>query len=282
MDGFKFSKFSVLRYVPDENREEFINIGLAFHCPEESFIDIKITNNFSRVSIFDDEVDIAFLKVILEGIKDDLSQTTLSGPSFSEINNEKYLDNYTKFFVNQIQFSPVRTIRSIDLQDDFEKLFMTYVYFDVHKKKRITEVEVKTIMNRVLRSNDVFSKLDRNISVDIGPEVIQLDYMYKTRDRVKMIKTFSFDYTTRKSNQATQTAKEWAYNFVKLKTKNTKLYDEHVDFITLVYIDKENKNIMTALEILKEETKTIQAKGFDAVRKFASEISNEVEAELEN
>lgn len=274
MVGLKIGKYAVLRYVPDENREEFINIGLVFHCPDDGYIDFKITNNFSRVTAFDDEIDISFLKLILDGIKEDLSQSTITGPAFEDLNSPKFLDNYTRHFVNQIQFSRVRSIRTENVETDFRDLFRTYVYFDVHKKKRITDDEVKSIMNRVLRSNDILKSMERNLSVDIGTEAIKLDYAYQTRDKLKIIKTFSFDYTSRQSNQATQTAKEWAYNFLKLKPK---FKDTNTDFIAFVYADKENKNIKTALQILNEETQTIQAREIEEVLEFASNIVQEIE-----
>jgi hypothetical protein len=62
----RLCKFAVLRYVPDNNRKEFINIGLVFHSPEDRFIDLELTTNFSRVTAFDDEIDINFLKIVLE------------------------------------------------------------------------------------------------------------------------------------------------------------------------------------------------------------------------
>lgn len=279
MFGLKLAKFSVLRYVPDENREEFINIGLVFHCPEESFLDIKLTTNFSRVMAFDDEIEIGLLKLILQGIREDLTQALLSGPSSVEIGDINYLEKYTRHFVNQLQFSPVEFIRTDNIELDFQNLFRTYVYFDVHKKKRITDDEVKVILNKVLRSNDALNKLEKNFSVDIGAEEIQLDYAYKTKNRLKIIKTFSFDYADRKSSQATQTAKEWAYNFDKLKKNNKRFDTNRTDFITLVYIDQENKNIKTAIQILGEETEMFQARGIDQVKRFASNIVDEVEFE---
>lgn len=278
------SKFCILRYVPDENRQEFINLGLVFHSPADNFIDIKITNNFSRVSAFDDEVDINFLKIVIEGLKEDFSQTTISGPTIKEIQNLNYLESKTSIFVNQLQFSPIYTFRSKEINLDFDNLFRTYVYFDVHRKKRITDDEVKSTMNRVLRSSNVFSMLNRNLKVDLGPEKIELDYAYNSRNKIKIIKTFSFDYTNQGSSQATSTAKEWAYNFQKLKLhkSNNKIFDyiNSIDFITFVYIENENKNINTALKILEEESSIVTARGMMEVERFATYISKDVDSNL--
>lgn len=275
----RLCKFSVLRYVPDENRQEFINIGLVFHSPKDRYINIKITNNFSRVSAFDDEIDISLLKIILDGVKEEFSQTTTSGPAPDELDDLYFLEKRTMIYANQLQFSPIHVIRSVDIESDFEKLFKTYVYFDSIKKKRITDEEVKSIMNRVLKATDAFNKFERNIKIDIGPEEIELDYAYRTKNRVKFIKTFSFDYTNRRSIQATQIAKEWAYNFIKLKNKSNwhTMFssNENIEYMTFIYVSNENKNIKTAVDILKEETDTIQAKGREDIIEFASKIANE-------
>jgi hypothetical protein len=242
---------------------------------------MKITSNFSRVSAFDDEIDVSLLKIILAGVKEEFSQTTVSGPTADELEDKKFLESRTVFYANQLQFSPIYTIRSEDVANDFQKLFKAYVYFDSTKKKRITEEEVKSIMNKVLKLTEAFSRFDRNIKIDIGPEEIELDYAYRTNNRIKVIKTFSFDYTSKKSAQATQVAKEWAYNFLKLKhtARSHELLNtsENIDFITLVYVSNENKNIKTALKILNEETYTVQVKDKEAVMDFATKIADEAD-----
>jgi hypothetical protein len=271
----KLCKFSVLRYVPDENREEFINIGLVFHSPEDGFVDLQLTNNFKRLKAFDDEVDINFLKIILDGIKEDFSISTVSGPTFSEVASWDFLEKKTSIFVNQLQFSSVNLIRTSNITEDYKKLFKTYVYFDVPKKKRITENDVRSIMNKVLRTKDVFQQIDRNISFDIGPQVIELDYQYESdENKSKLIKTFSFDYSTKGSFQAPVLAKEWAWNFDKLKKRNNIHRNE---IMTVVYVGKdENKNIRLALDVLREETEIYKAKNIDEIELFADILTKEV------
>jgi hypothetical protein len=125
-------KYTVLRYVSDEYREEFINIGLIMHVPSEGLVMTKFTSNFSRVKAFDDEVDLDFLKLVLEGIEEQFSTTksTVTGPSVKETKDEAFLQEYTRHYVNQLQFSEIRNIFSTNYEEDFDKLFKTYVYFD--------------------------------------------------------------------------------------------------------------------------------------------------------
>ncbi|PQP89662.1 DUF3037 domain-containing protein [Paenibacillus sp. AR247] len=275
-------KYAVLRYVPDDIREEFINIGVVLHSPQEKFIDCIITNNFSRVSTFDDEIDIPFLKIVLSGVKDDFSKSSMvSGPSFEELADVNYLERSTSIYVNQLQFSKVHLIRSNDFEADLLNLFKTYVHFEVQKKARLTEQEVKSIMNRVIRNKTNFEGgFERNFKVDIGPEQIELDYAYETNtNRMKIVKTFSFDYTQRGSKQAPQVAKEWAYNFNRLKFKSNlenKFKTNDVDLLTLIYVKDLTKNIKLALEILKEEAKTFEVHNEYQIEDFADQMVQEM------
>lgn len=277
----KICKFSILRYVPDEVRQEFINIGLVFHSPLDNYLDVKITSNFSRVSAFDDELDTNFLKIVLSGVKRDFSQKIdVGAPSFYDLGKKDFLNSATAFYSNQLQFSPIYSISSNDIVKDFNDLFRTYVYFDTIKTTRITSDKVKSIMNRVLKEKPL--KLERDVKVNIGPEEIVLDYLYESRDTLKLVKALSFDYTPRGSNTASQVAKEWAWNYSKMmKSDNTcnqfKTNKKNLEIVTFIYVGKKTKNIKLALDILKlESNELIQAENPEGIELFANKITQEI------
>ena len=279
----KICRFAILRYVPDEVRKEFINIGLVFHSPEDHYIDIKLTNNFSRVHAFDDEVNIDFLKLVLDGVKEEFSLAIdINRPLYKGLCNWDYLKSATSFYNNQLQFSDVHTIRSKNIESDFIDLFKTYVYFDVRKNQRISSEKVKSIMNHVLRDNDVISKLKRDIIFNIGTEEIIMDYKYESRDKTKVIKMFSFDYTERGSGTAPQVAKEWAWNFSKMRNTNVNTEFQsakNLEIVTFVYLGNKNKgkSIDVALDILRGESgELIKADIPEDIEIFADKITAEI------
>ncbi|OOR56045.1 hypothetical protein BGP34_19960 [Bacillus mycoides] len=279
----RLCKYAVLRYVPDDIREEFINIGLVFHSPEDSYVNLQLTSNFSRVSQFDDETDVKFLKMVLEGVKHDFTQSFTDGPSLQQAKDPKLLEKSTSIYVNQLQFSPIRLIRSRDFLKDEADLFRTYVYFDSHKSKRITDIEVKNIMSRVFRNHEknIMGNLERNVGVDIGPENIKLDFAFKQDKKAKFIKTLSFDYALRNSKKATQLAKEWAWNYEKMQKDkysiNSELIlEEEFEIVTLIYFKTENKNIKAALDILSEVSCIVPATTEDKIAAFADEIVGDI------
>lgn len=284
----KLCKFTVLRYVPDEQRQEFINLGVVLHSPEDKIIDCLFINNFNRVNKFDDEVDITFLKIVLEGVKDDFSKSAIPfGPSFDELADINFLEKATSTYVNQLQFSEIRLIRSHDFETDLENLFKLYVHFEVQRKSRLTEQDVKSILNRVMKDNlgSHNEYINRSIKVNVGAEQLELDYAYKTKnERLKVIKTFSFDYTDKGSRQAPQLAKEWAYNFNKIRSKSVieKTFNSNVvDMTTFIFIKNVNKQVSVAIDILKEETQVIEANSEMEIKSFANRIMDELKVENE-
>lgn len=93
------------------------------------------------------------MKIILSGVKEDFSNnSTVSGPSREDLSDPKYLDKATSIYINQIQFSRINLIKSNDFEEDLMNLYKTYVHFEIQKRSRLTEQEVRSIMNRVIRT----------------------------------------------------------------------------------------------------------------------------------
>ena len=50
--SLKACSYYLVRYVPSAEREEFLNIGLLLHSPEEQFLDCLFTRDLRRVKRF--------------------------------------------------------------------------------------------------------------------------------------------------------------------------------------------------------------------------------------
>jgi len=286
----RICKFSILRYVPNEIRQEFINIGIVLHSPSDQYVSIKITDKFNRVKAFDDELDISLLKLILEGVKDDFSKTELySGPSFHELSNEMFLEKQTFSYSNQIQFSPVHSIgitltNEVDYDEVFDNylndLFKTYVYYDLPRNQRITSEEVNRIMSNVFKSHETQYHSDMEVRINDMPA--PLDFIVQADNKIKIIKTFSFDFTPRKKSTAFTQARIWAWNFQKLKKGNlisealqssmglSKKFD--FEFSTVVYVKGEKETYQGALSTLGEESLLFTAMKTEDIAEVASLI----------
>lgn len=284
----KICKFSVLRYVPEQHREEFINIGLVFHSPEDRYVNIKVTSNFSRVKTFNDEVDTNFLKVILNGMRNDFSNaSTISGPTESDLSDLKFLEKSTAYYVNQLQFSKVRTILSTDCLHDEENLFKTFVYFDTKKNRRITHDKVKSLLNRVFAENDQEFNYKKDVKVNLDSEDINVDFVFKKSSsngaKSNVLNSMSFDYADSQEKNALTLAKEWHWNISKMndlkkhkKLGNSYLNDEaELNFTTIVLGSKRTKPIINAMEILSDVSTIIPVNNESDVLREAQKIVNQ-------
>lgn len=283
----KIFKYSILRYVPEQHREEFINIGLVFHCPEDRYSNIRFTSNFSRVKTFDDELDIDFIKIVLDGMKEDFVRTsTISGPTEKELADKNFLDKSTMFYVNQLQFSPIRTMISYDIQKDEDDLFKTYVYFDVKKYKRIDRERVRSLLSRVFTENQKHIKFQKDVKVNTGVEDIQLDFVFSNEiansTKKNILNSLSFDYASGREKNALSLAKEWHWNISKvkeLKSQNRLLNSQlngnsELEFTTFILSKNDAKPLNNAIDILSDVSKIIRVESEEEIIHKANSLVN--------
>lgn len=201
--------FSVLEYMPSIIRGEKINVGIVFHVPSKLTVKFVKTTNLQRVKAFDDEY-IDFYRFVIKQISDQFTfPKTKSlilepqdyGQEYSNISENNFLLDKTKYYNNQFQFKPVEHVKIPENEiEDYERDYQrTYLYYDRPKSERITTAEVKKLLGkqiRVLNSDDV--KKDPDVMDDFGLTKI---FDYKI-DGVYIL-TIGFDY-----KQEAQLAKE--------------------------------------------------------------------------
>jgi len=58
-------EFAVIRYVPQVDREEFMNIGVIVFSKHKNFLDVKYHLNEERLKAFSEETDVELLREYL-------------------------------------------------------------------------------------------------------------------------------------------------------------------------------------------------------------------------
>ena len=148
-------KYAVLKYVPNLERNERINIAIVLHFPKTEQIEMIIINNWKRVKSFDDEADIQFLKKYVEDLKEQFSKNLFNDFDGIALNNNILLDELTKYFVNKFIFE----IHEIKTKETFGDLLNNlkniYLYYDINKEKRITEKESKAFIEKYFLENNI-------------------------------------------------------------------------------------------------------------------------------
>ncbi|MEI2390543.1 DUF3037 domain-containing protein, partial [Priestia megaterium] len=175
--------YTVCRYVPDILREEFINVRILTHIPQDSWCKFHKTKNLKRIRSFDDEVELDVISVLLESLEYQFNPNSISDADLMRIDKEDFLKNEIKFYVNQLQFSTIKTIFSDaeSIHDDINDLCDIYLYYDKQKSDRMntdrvrclvskmfTHSAFKTNVKRKPAAQNIFNQQPFDFSVEIG------------------------------------------------------------------------------------------------------------------
>ena len=212
-------KYAILKYVPNMERNERINIAIVLHYPNSKEIRMEIINNWKRVSSFDDEADIKFLKKYVDDLKEQFSDNLVNDFDGMSLDNILLLDEMTKYFVNKFVFE----IHEINTKEKFEILLehikKIYLHYDYEKSKRSKEDESKAVIEKYfLENNVVYEKRgSKNAIQEEYGNNISFDYVLNNV-YYKIICLTEDNY-----NGYVAILKMWIANYIMLKKENKKL-----------------------------------------------------------
>lgn len=113
-------------------------------CDEsEKYCEFKYSKKFSRLSSFDDEINIDLVKKLLQGIRDDVKNQAMLQKSFD-------MDGYIKYYINDFSFDKPKMIKYDNLDEMIERLNKTYFRFDYDKKSRPTKEDDKKLIEQLI------------------------------------------------------------------------------------------------------------------------------------
>ncbi|BDR66951.1 hypothetical protein DP122_05190 [Clostridium tetani] len=228
-------QYSVLCHYPSIVAKDCITLGVLFYNKDEKNCVFEITKAWNRVKSFNDELDIDLVKLQLNDIANEVD-------GFCK-NDEFNLDDYTKFYVNELKFTEVVNIEIDNFSEFVGECKRQYLRFDFNKKDRPTVNEQLSFVKKIMKASDISYKVhpakgyfDENIKFDF---VID-EYAFKL-----------FRFEGRNEMRLINNVKNWAYDAYKLK-------DEYkVVFVTDVDFSEDNDNYNLLYRILKEESNMI-------------------------
>ena len=244
-------KYAVLKYVPNIERNEKINIAIVLHFPHSKQIEMTIINNWKRVKSFDDEADIQFLKKYVSDLKEQFTENLFNDFDGIQLDDILLLDELTKYFVNKFVFE----IHEISVNESFKELLnylkKVYLYYDESIDKRINEKESKAFIEKTF--------LEHNISYERSgsKNAIQEKYGNNINFDYKIANTYYKLIFLTEDNYSSYVAilKMWITNYMMLKEEKKKL---------IFVIDDTIKNDKTSLyeKMLSEYCEVITLQDF--------------------
>jgi hypothetical protein len=113
--SLKACSYYLVRYVPHAEREEFLNIGLLLHSPEDQFLDCLFTRDFRRVRRFHRQADLEFLRDLQNDFEQQIQQ--------HEDNLQAFLEGMQQSLSHVIQLAPARPVLATEPQAQLPQLF---------------------------------------------------------------------------------------------------------------------------------------------------------------
>lgn len=151
--------FSILQFSPDPAHNEAINIGILLSVPELGYLNLKITDSFSRVSkISPQKADDEFIKTAVKTFREMLLRQKEKLFATDE------LERFIKTRAHEIRLTPLRTLKVNDPEVELAELFAQLVpVLEVHTTNKSKVVFPE--FDKRLRSQEFASKIELDQSV---------------------------------------------------------------------------------------------------------------------
>ena len=187
--------YSIVRYAPYAETEEFANIGVLLCAPKENYFDFQLTKrNDSRVkNFFHDD---CIFPVAKDSIQRELQFAKMHA---TQIVGHQQLAQFFRYFTNKkesiFQFSSTRVILSENPKEELARIYNKYVNHADYTKERREDVlarELKRSIDRIDGLKNVFNQA----TIDGYFAKFSMPLVAKKHDRIQCaIKPLAFTQT---------------------------------------------------------------------------------------
>jgi Protein of unknown function (DUF3037) len=180
--------FTIVRYVPNIAKEEFINIGVIMLEPgvKGGFADLQFLSTWRRVHQFDLEVDLDWILAMESDLR-----TQLLGASDRLMFMNKLYDSFS----GQVQLSRVMTCQTVDPAVEFARAVDFYLTAPFTPKKSNTSTGTTLIRHQMKNAfAEAGAIVLENLPVSeytIPNDPFKFDFGYRTSEEIKLFQAVS-------------------------------------------------------------------------------------------
>lgn len=173
----KACAYYLVRYVPNAEREEFLNIGLFLHSPDEQFLDCLFTDDLRRIKRFHPHADLDFLRELQSHFEQQIQQ--------HEDNLSLFLEEMQRSYSNLIQLAPARHVLASEPQAQMAQLFARLVgmrrqgFPAADTRMRIKQRLVQALRNAGIYDDQRFEKRIPAASLTNPGNPFHFDFGYR-------------------------------------------------------------------------------------------------------
>ncbi|MFQ5779112.1 MAG: DUF3037 domain-containing protein [Terriglobia bacterium] len=162
-NGERACEFTLLRYVPNIVRGEFVNIGVLLYDPaEKRLFAPRLLENFRRVRRLHPWADLDVLVALERQIETEAPAERAALPAYLERLQE---------FSNVLEFTEPKAVLTGEPEAELERLFETYVAEPRSPTRVAAALErsrawIRAQLNAALRRAGLWDKLERGVRVE--------------------------------------------------------------------------------------------------------------------
>ena len=126
MQGKQLYEYATIRFVPNVEREEFVNVGVILFSKRNKYLKIRYQIDPAKIQLFSSETDLENLQQHLEAFKK-IANGEKDGGSIASFDTPERFRWLTAVRSAAIQTSRPHPGFSSDLEETLEKLFQKMV-----------------------------------------------------------------------------------------------------------------------------------------------------------
>jgi len=200
-------EFSLIRYVPDAVKNEFVNIGVLLHGGDGGPVQVRFTRDWSRVRCMDADADVE----LLELLETEIAQRLAMGARDVKPVLEVLADTLS----NSVQMSETRGCLAESVSAEMEELMRIYVEPLKVKRTRVQtgRAAILTAMRSEFEKARVWAMMRRRIDASIytrAGDPMRIDCGYRPNGVIRMFHAVSLEGDV-------ETAKGLAYSAARLR-----------------------------------------------------------------
>jgi Protein of unknown function (DUF3037) len=214
--------YSVVRFVPDPIRGEFVNVGMIIGSDDTSEWELRVVGNTRRARALDDRRLLPAVWDFIDKLGrrlDDYSDAMQGSEQPEESVSEEWLSQLSESSQNVVQLSFPAPVRADNLEQAFKQLFPQFIAppetrSDGHTNKHPALAAVRRVYHDI--------GLKKQINYEERAKVHGLhheetfDFVVKNGRAVQLAETFSFQVPAR--TEIAETIKAWAWTVRDIRT----------------------------------------------------------------
>lgn len=162
-NGERICQYSLVRYMPDIVRGEFLNIGVFLYHPESQRLEGRFLDDFRRVKRLHPVVDVGLLATLEDQFDRDRVENAAELKVYLEM---------LQSMSNTVQLSEMKAVITANFEAELDRLYEAYVHEPRYPTRLAAAVEgtrawVRSRLNAVLRAAGLLGhpRLERRVRV---------------------------------------------------------------------------------------------------------------------